>query len=57
MTTLAEHMRMIRAAIRAARIEGAPELEVTFGDGSIVRIPLTSEGDKALIADTEAFDL
>ena len=33
---------MIRAAIRAARKEGVPKVEVTFGDGSTVRIPLTA---------------
>jgi hypothetical protein len=30
---------MILAAIRAAKKEGAPEVEVIFGDGSTVRIP------------------
>ena len=55
MTTLATNTRMIRAAIRAARKEGAQVVEVTFGDGSFVRIPLTAtaaEGHKQL-AETE----
>ena len=38
--TLAEINRMIRAAIRAARKEGAAVVEVTFGDEATVRIPL-----------------
>jgi hypothetical protein len=38
--TLAEINRMIRAAIRAARKEGAPLVEVRIGDGATVRIPL-----------------
>jgi hypothetical protein len=38
--TLAEIHRMIRAAIRAAREEGAPEIEVKIGDKANVRIPL-----------------
>jgi hypothetical protein len=37
--TLAEINRMIRAAIRAARQEGAHEVEVTI-DNTTVRIPL-----------------
>jgi hypothetical protein len=41
--TLAEIQRMIRAAIRAARKEGAPEVEVKIGDEAIVRIPLAPE--------------
>jgi hypothetical protein len=41
--TLAEIHRMIRAAIRAARREGAPEVEVKIGDEAIVRIPLSPE--------------
>jgi hypothetical protein len=43
--------RMIRAAIRAARKEGVPEVEVTFGDGSTVRIPLTAP--EKTLAETE----
>jgi hypothetical protein len=38
--TLAENTRMILAAIRAAKKEGVPMVEVIFGDGSTVRIPL-----------------
>jgi hypothetical protein len=38
--TLAQIRRMIQAAIRAARMEGAPEVEVRIGDEAIVRIPL-----------------
>jgi hypothetical protein len=38
--TLAEINRMIRAAIRAARKEGVPVVEVKIGDDAIVRIPL-----------------
>jgi hypothetical protein len=34
---------MIRAAIRAARKEGAPVVEVTIGDEATVRIPLVPE--------------
>ena len=41
--TLAEIHRMIRAAIRAARKEGAPEVEIKIGDEAIVRIPLAPE--------------
>jgi hypothetical protein len=41
--TLAQIHRMIRAAIRAARKEGAPEVEIKIGDEAIVRIPLTPE--------------
>ena len=41
--TLAEINRMIRAAIRAARQEGAPVVEVKIGDGATVRIPLVPE--------------
>jgi hypothetical protein len=38
--TLAEINRTIRAAIRAARQEGAHEVEVKIGDDATVRIPL-----------------
>jgi hypothetical protein len=38
--TLAEINRMIRAAIRAAKQEGALVIEVRIGDGAMVRIPL-----------------
>ena len=38
--TLAEIQRTIRAAIRAARKEGAAVVEVTIGDEAMVRIPL-----------------
>jgi hypothetical protein len=38
--TLAEIHRMIRAAIRAAKMEGAPEVEVKIGDEATVRISL-----------------
>jgi hypothetical protein len=41
--TLAEIHRMIRAAIRAARKEGAGEVEVKIGDDATVRIPLAPE--------------
>jgi hypothetical protein len=41
--TLAEINRMIRAAIRAARKEGAAVVEVTIGDEAIVRIPLAPD--------------
>jgi hypothetical protein len=41
--TLAEIHRMIRAAIRAARREGASEVEVKIGNEATVRIPLTPE--------------
>jgi hypothetical protein len=40
--TLAEINRMIRAAIRAARQEGAPVVEVKI-DGATVRIPLAPD--------------
>jgi hypothetical protein len=48
--TIAEINRMIRAAIRAARKEGAPVVEVKIGDGATVRIPLVP--DKP-VAETE----
>jgi hypothetical protein len=41
--TLAEINRMIRAAIRAVRKEGAQVIEVTIGDEATVRIPLTPD--------------
>jgi hypothetical protein len=41
--TLAEINRMIRAAIRAARKEGAQVVEVTIGNEATVRIPLAPE--------------
>jgi hypothetical protein len=41
--TLAEINRMIRAAIRAARQEGAPVVEVKIGDEATVRIPLAPD--------------
>jgi len=41
--TLAEINRMIRAAIRAARKEGATEVEVKIGDEATVRIPLAPD--------------
>jgi hypothetical protein len=40
--TLAEINRTIRAAIRAARKEGAPVVEVKIGDDATVRIPLAA---------------
>jgi hypothetical protein len=49
--TLAEINRMIRAAIRAARQEGATVVEVKIGDEATVRIPLVPD-DKP-IADPE----
>lgn len=48
MTTLAKNTRMILAAIRAAKKEGVPMVEVTFGDGSCVPIPLNT--DKPIVA-------
>jgi hypothetical protein len=41
--TLAEINRMIRAAIRAARQEGATVVEVKIGDEATVRIPIAPE--------------
>jgi hypothetical protein len=41
--TLAKIERTIRAAIRAARKEGACEVEVETGDGATVKIPLVSD--------------
>jgi hypothetical protein len=41
--TLAGINRMIRAAIRAARQEGAPVVEVKIGDEATVRIPLVPD--------------
>ena len=41
--TLAEIHRMIRAAIRAARKEGAPVVEVKIGDEATVRISLAPD--------------
>jgi hypothetical protein len=49
--TLAEINRMIRAAIRAARKEGAALVEVRINDEAIVRIPLTP--DKPVAASKE----
>lgn len=49
--TLAEINRMIRAAIRAARQEGASVVEVKIGDEATVRIPLAPD-DKP-IAESE----
>jgi hypothetical protein len=49
--TLAEINRMIRAAIRAARKEGAPVVEVKIGDEATVRIPLVP--DEKPLADAE----
>ena len=43
MTTLAEINRMIRAAIRAARQEGASVVEVTIAGEATVRIPLAPD--------------
>jgi len=54
--TLAEINRMIRAAIRAARKEGALEVQVTIGDEATVRIPLAPDmpaTDKRLVEDVE----
>jgi hypothetical protein len=45
--TLAEINRMIRAAIRAARKEGATVVEVTIGDEATVRIPLAPDNPLA----------
>jgi hypothetical protein len=41
--TLAEINRLIRAAIRAARKEGAQAVEVRIGDEATVRIPLVPD--------------
>jgi hypothetical protein len=41
--TLSEINRMIRAAIRAAKQEGAPVVEVRIGDGATVRISLAPD--------------
>jgi hypothetical protein len=41
--TLAKVHRMIRAAIRAAKKEGGPEVEFKIGDEAIVRISLAPE--------------
>jgi hypothetical protein len=45
MLTLAELQRMIRAAIRAARKEGAAVVEVTIDNQATVRIPLVPDAD------------
>ena len=50
--TLAEFNRMFRAAIRAARKEGAPVVEVKLGDEATVRIPLGRD-DKPIAEDDE----
>jgi hypothetical protein len=52
--TLAEINRIIRAAIRAARKEGATVVEVKIGNEATVRIPLAPDepGD-----DNDASDL
>jgi hypothetical protein len=49
--TLAEINRMIRAAIRAARQEGAPLVEVKISDEATVRIPLAP--DKPIAEDDQ----
>jgi Asp-tRNA(Asn)/Glu-tRNA(Gln) amidotransferase A subunit family amidase len=49
--TLAEIKRMIQAAIRAARQEGATVVEVKIGDEAMVRIPLVPE--KALAVEED----
>ena len=41
--TLAKINRMIRAAIRAAKQEGASVVEVKIGDDATVRIPLAPD--------------
>jgi hypothetical protein len=41
--TLAAETRMYRAAIRAARKEGLPVVEIQHVDGKIVRIPLVPD--------------
>lgn len=41
--TLAEFNRMIRAAIRAAKKEGAAVVEVKIGNEATVRIPLVPD--------------
>ena len=41
--TIVEINRMIRAAIRAARKEGAAEVQVTIGGEATVRIPLSPD--------------
>jgi hypothetical protein len=48
MMTLAEINRMIRAAIRAARKEGAQVVEVTIGNEATVRIPLAASDNKPI---------
>jgi hypothetical protein len=53
--TLAELYRMIRAAIRAAKKEGASVVEVKIGDDATVRIAL-APNDKP-IAEPEEFVL
>jgi hypothetical protein len=50
--TLAKINRMIRAAIRAARQEGAPVVEVKIGDEATVRIPLVPD-DKPIAESDE----
>jgi hypothetical protein len=53
--TLAQINRMIRAAIRAARQEGAPEVQVTIGDEATVRIPLVPDAsDHKQLAGSQA---
>ncbi len=54
--TLAAIQRMVRAAIRAARKEGAPEVQVTIaGDSATLRIPLAPDmpHDKEVAKGTE----
>jgi hypothetical protein len=50
--TLAAINRMIRAAIRAARQEGAAEVQVTIGDEATVRIPLVPNNPDKQVAET-----
>jgi hypothetical protein len=44
---------MIRAAIRAAKKEGASVVEVKIGDDAIVRIPLALYDDNKPIAEPD----
>jgi hypothetical protein len=43
MTTISHRTSLILAAIRAAKKVNAPEVEVVFGNGSIVHVVLAPE--------------
>jgi hypothetical protein len=55
MSTLTEFRRKIRAIIRAAKQEGAPEVVLTVG-GDTVRIPLSPDNKPVADPRPNSFD-